>query len=89
MQSKSRFLEDVAKVANSAITSLAGLKDEIEVVVRHKIENYLSEIDLVKREEFDITKRMLSKARSEQDALIKRIEKLEAVLSKKTKPSKK
>ena len=89
MQSKSRFLEDVAKVANSAISSLAGLKDEIEVVVRHKVENYLSEINLVKREEFDITKNMLSKARSEQDALIKRIEKLESELSKKTSSSKK
>ena len=88
MQSKSRFLEDLAKVANSAISSLAGLKGEIEVVVRHKIENYISELDLVKREEFDITKNMVSKARSEQDALIKRIEKLESKLSKKTTSSK-
>ena len=62
MQSNSRFLDDVAKVANTAISSLAGLKDEIEVVVRHKIENYLCEIDLVKREEFNITKKMLKLA---------------------------
>lgn len=89
MQSKTRFLEDIAKVANTAISSLTGLKGEIEIVVRHKIERYLTEIDLVKREEFDITKKMLSKVRSEQDALIIRIEKLELDLSKKANASKK
>ncbi len=87
MQTTNRFLDDMAKVANSAVSTLTGIKGEIEAVVRQQMDRLLADMDLVPRDEFDAVKAMAAKARTEQEKLEKRIAKLEAALAKKT-PSK-
>jgi BMFP domain-containing protein YqiC len=77
MQSRTRILEDLAKVSAGAVSTLAGVKDEIEGLVRRKLERLLSDMDLVPREEFDAVKAMAAKARGEQEALHKRVAALE------------
>ena len=80
MQTRNRILDDLAKIANSAAGTMAGLKEEIENMVRYRMEGFISDMNLASREEFDAVKAMAAKARSEQATLEKRIEELEAKL---------
>ena len=80
MQTRSRVFDDLAKVAGGAVSALSGIKAEIEVLARQRIERLLVEVDMVPRDEFDAVKAMAAKARSEQEKLEKRILELEARL---------
>ena len=80
MQSTHRFLDDLARVANGAVSTVVGIKDEIEALVRQQIERFLAEADMVPRDEFDAVKAMAAKARGEQEKLEKRVGRLEANL---------
>ena len=82
MQTKNRIFDDMAKVASGAASTFSGLKDEVDAMIRQQIERVMSEMDVVPRDEFEVVKAMASKARSEQDALIARIDELEAQLKK-------
>ncbi len=77
MQSRSRILDDLAKVTTGAVSTLAGIKSEIEGMVRQQLERLVSDMDLVPRDEFDAVKAMAAKARGEQEALAKRVQALE------------
>ena len=78
MQTDNRFLDDLAKLANSALGTLQGVREEIETLVRQRVERLVADLDLVPREEFDAVRAMAVKARKENEALAKRIAKLEA-----------
>ena len=80
MQTSNRILDDLARVANGAISTLVGIKNEIDALVRQRLERLLNDADVVPREEFDAVKAMAAKARTEQERLEKRIAGLEAKL---------
>lgn len=86
MQTQNKLFDDLARVANGAVSTLMGMKDEIDVLVRQRIERFLADADLVARDEFDAVKAMAAKAREENDALAARIDALEAQLAKATAP---
>ena len=77
-----RVFEDAARVAGGAMGTLAGMKREIESLVRHQLDRLLSGMDLVTREEFDTVKEMAAKARAENERLETRLAALEAKPSK-------
>lgn len=81
MQSNSRILHDLTKVAGGAVSTLAGLKAEIDGLVRQQIERLLLKADMVPRDEFDAVKAMAAKARAEQERLEQRLAALEARLA--------
>ena len=81
MQTENRLFDDLARVASGAINTLGGLREEIELRVKERLERLASEMDLVSREEFDAVKAMATKARAEQTALENRIVALEAALT--------
>ena len=81
MQTQNRILDDLARVASSAIGVAAGMREEIEVRMREQFERVLSRMDLVTREEFDAVRAMAAKAREEQEALTARVAALEAALA--------
>jgi BMFP domain-containing protein YqiC len=81
MQTENRLFDDLARVASGAINTLGGLREEIELRVKERLERLAGEMDLVSREEFDAVKAMAAKARAEQTALEKRIMALEAALA--------
>ena len=83
MQTRRRIFDDLAKVAAG---TFAGLKDEIEALVRQRLEVALNNMNLVTREEFDAVKAMAIKARQEQEKLEKRVAKLEGG-GKRSKPA--
>lgn len=78
MQINNRFLDDMARVAAGAAGALAGVKEELEVLMRQRFEKWLGDMQLVTREEFEAVKAMAAKAREEQEALAARVAALEA-----------
>jgi len=82
MQTSNRIFDDLARVANGAASTLVGVKDEIEALVRQRIEKMLVDADLVPRDEFDAVKTMAAEARAEQERLAKRVAVLETKLKK-------
>ncbi len=80
MQTRSRLFDDLAKVVGGAVSTLTGLKAEIEVLIRQQIERILVDADLVPRDEFDAVKEMAANARGGQEALEERVRDLERKL---------
>jgi BMFP domain-containing protein YqiC len=88
MQTQSRFFDDIARVANGALSAAAGVRAEIEQLVRQQFDRFLADRDLVTREEFEAVEAVAVKAREEQEKLAARVAELEAVLASKTAPTK-
>ena len=82
MAAPNRVFEDAARVAGGAMGTLAGVKREVENMVRHQLDRLLAGMDLVTREEFDTVKEMAAKARTENEKLEARLAALEAKRSK-------
>ena len=78
MQSQSRFFDDIARVAAGAAGALSGVRGEVEARFRDQLERVLAGMDLVSREEFEAVKAMAARAREEQEALLRRVDLLEA-----------
>lgn len=91
MQTNSRLFDDLARLATGALGTAQGVKTEWENLFHQRLERFVSEMDLVPREEFDAVKAMATLAREENDALKERLaaleEKIEA-LSKTPRPRK-
>ncbi len=86
MQSRNRLLDDLTKVANSAVNVVSGLKGEIDARMVQQFERVLDGMELVDRDEFEAVKAMAAEARAENERLSKRLAKLEAGQPK-TKPA--
>ena len=81
MQSKNRIFDDMAKIANTAFSSLNSVKEEVEGRIQKHLEKYLVEMDLVDREEFEIVKDMATKARLENEKLRDELSQIQTYLS--------
>ena len=81
MQTRNPFIDDLTKLANSAMGTFTGMKDEVENRVRDQIAKILDGMDIPRRDEFDAVKAMAAKAREETEELKKQIAELQARLS--------
>lgn len=81
MQTSSRLLDDFAKVASGAVSTAVGLKQEIDALLRQRIERLVGQFDLVRRDEFEAVKTMASEARAAQEALEQRLAHLQQQLA--------
>ena len=88
MQTENRLLDDLARMANGALNTLSGLREEIENRVRERVERMLADMDMVPREEFDAVKAMAQKARAEQEDLAAKVSELERRLDALSAPDK-
>lgn len=77
----SRFFDELAKLMTNASGAAQGLRKEVDGLVQAQVERVLNNVNVVKREEFDVVKEMAEKARLENEQLSKRIAELEAKLS--------
>ena len=71
MVNKSRILSDLSKFAVDAMSTFASLRKEIETMVSLKVDKVINKMNLVKRDEFDILKKMVQKILIENDELKK------------------
>lgn len=81
MQSQNRILDDLARVAAGAMSTLSGVRSEVESRLREQLERVLAGMDLVSRDEFEAVKAMAAKARAEQEDLQKRLAQVESRLA--------
>jgi BMFP domain-containing protein YqiC len=77
----SRFFDELAKLMTSATGAAQGVRKEVDTLVQGQVERVLNNMNMVKREEFDVVRDMAEKARSENERLEKRIAELEAKLA--------
>ena len=83
-QTSNRLFDEMARLMGDAASVAQGVRREAETVFRTQMERIVADLDLVKREEFDVVKEMASKARAENEALKKRIADLEAALGERS-----
>ena len=83
MVNKSKILSDLSKIAVDAMSTFSGLKKEIETLVSLRVDKIINKMNLVKRDEFEVLKRMVQKVLIENDEL-KKGQKTASVRKKKT-----
>ena len=71
MVNKNKILSDLSKIAVDAMSTFSGLKKEIETLVSLKVNKIINKMHLVKRDEFDVLKKMVQKVLIENDELKK------------------
>ena len=74
----SRFFDELAKLMTNAAGAAQGVRRELDTLVQTQVERVLNNLDVVKREDFEVVKAMAAKAREENDALARRLAELEA-----------
>jgi BMFP domain-containing protein YqiC len=77
----SRFFDELAKLMTSATGAAQGMRREVDQLVQAQVERVLGNLQLVKREEFDVVREMAQKARQENEQLAKRLAEVEAKLN--------
>ncbi len=77
----SRFFDEVAKLMTNAAGAAQSVRKEVDGMVQSQVERVLNNLNIVKREEFDVMRDMVEKARTENIRLEARIEVLERKLS--------
>jgi hypothetical protein len=80
-QGPSRLFDEFAKLMTDAAGMAQGVRREAETAMKHQAERFFSDMDFVKREEFDVVREMAQKARTENEALAARVAELEAKLA--------
>ena len=83
MVNKNKILSDLSKIAVDAMSTFSGLKKEIETLVSLRVNKIINKMHLVKRDEFDVLKKIVQKVLIENDEL-KKTQKKHSVRKKKT-----
>ena len=82
MVNKNKILSDLSKIAVDAMSTFSGLKKEIETLVSLRVNKIINKMNLVKRDEFDVLKKMVQKVLIENEEL-KKAQKKPSVRKKK------
>ena len=78
MADRPRIFDDLAGMAGGAISALSGLREEIEAMVRARLDEAVRRMELVRKDEFEAVAEMAATARAGQEAAEARITTLEA-----------
>ena len=77
MSKQKFFKDDITKLFGGASSVLGILKEEIEEIIKDRVEKVIFKLELVNKNEFLIIKEMAEKARIENESLAKKISLLE------------
>ena len=61
MLNKTKIISDLSKMAVDAMSTFSGMKKEVETIVSLKVNRAINKLNLVKRDEFDVLKKMVQK----------------------------
>ena len=89
MVNKTKILSDLSKMVVDAASTFSGIKKEVNTIVRLRIDKTINKMKLVKRDEFEILKKMVQKLAIENDNLKKTNRKSTMTTRKKKKKRKK
>ena len=73
MAPRSNFMADIAQMANGAASAFGGMREEVDNLIRQRMERSLNARGLVTREEFDAL-------RTRHEALVARLAFLESTI---------
>ena len=71
MVNKSKILSDLSIIAVDAMSTFSSLKKEIETLVSLRVNKIINKMNLVKREEFEVLKKLVQKMIIENEKLKK------------------
>jgi hypothetical protein len=77
MSDRPRFFDDLAGVAGGAFSAFAGLREEMEALLRARLDEMVRRLSLVRREELDAVQEIAARARAGQEAAEARLAALE------------
>lgn len=77
-QTNSKIFDDIAKLTTNMVSAAEGVYDEAKEAAKNQGEKWINEMELVRREEFDVVKEMVTNLTLENQKLVARIEALEA-----------
>ncbi len=80
-QTTGRLFDEMSRLVNDAAGVAQGVRREAETVMRAQMERFLRDMDLVKREEFEVVKDLAAAARLENERLAARLADLEAKMA--------
>ena len=61
MVNKTKILSELSKIAADAMSTFSGIKKEIETIVKLRVNSVINNMNLIKRDEFEILKKMVQK----------------------------
>ena len=61
MVNKSKILSDLSKMAVDAMDTFTGLRKEVEVIVSLRVNKIINKMNLIKRDEFEVLKKLVQK----------------------------
>ena len=71
MVDRNKILSDLSKFAVDAMSTFSGIKEEIETIVSLRVNKIIKKMNLVKKDEFDVLKKMVQKVMIENEKLKK------------------
>tara|TARA_B100000674_G_C37599301_1_gene804553 strand:- start:326 stop:610 length:285 start_codon:yes stop_codon:yes gene_type:complete len=71
MVNKNKIFSDLSKLAVDTMSTFSGLKEEVETIVSLRVDKIIKKMNLVKKDEFDILKKMVQKLILENEKLNK------------------
>jgi len=89
MVNKTKILSDLSKMAVDMAGAFSTIKKEVNTIVRLRIDKTINNMKLVKRDEFEILKKMVQKLVIENDKIKKTNKKSKTPTRKKKKSRKK
>ena len=72
MVDRNKILSDLSKFAVDAMSTFSGVKEEIETIVSLRVNKIIKKMNLVKKDEFDVLKKMVQKVMMENEKLKKK-----------------
>ena len=81
-QTSNRFFDELAKLVTDAAGMAQGVAKEVETAVKSRAESFVADMDLVKREDFEVVRDLAMKAREENERLAERLAALEERLAR-------
>ena len=61
MVNKSKIFSDLSKMAVDAMSTLSSIRKEIETIVSLRVNQIINKMNLVKRDEFEVLKKLVQK----------------------------
>ena len=61
MVNKTKILSELSKIAVEAMSTFSGMKKEIETIVKLRVNRVINKMNLVKRDEFEVLKKMVQR----------------------------
>ena len=89
MVNKTKIFSELSKMAVDAMSTFSGIKKEVETIVSLRVNKVINKMKLVKRDEFEVLKKIVQKLAIESENIKKVKQKTKTKAKKKKKRLKK